>query len=38
MILNGGNSMSNWKKLILILAITWAVAMVIVIVIKFVPA
>lgn len=30
--------MSNWQKLVLILAITWAVAMVIVIVIKFVPA
>jgi len=38
MILNGGSSMSNWMKLVLILAIAWAVAMVIVIVIKFVPA
>jgi len=30
--------MSNWKKVVLLLSIIWAVVMVIVIVIKFVPA
>jgi hypothetical protein len=29
--------MSNWKKIVLILTLTWAVIMVIILVIKFVP-